>query len=54
MYAKNAPAAIATIPAARPSRPSMRFTAFIIATIHRIVSGTARSGESEITPWPGK
>ncbi len=54
MYAKNEPAAIATIPAARPSRPSMRLTAFTIATIHRIVSGTARSGEFEITPRPGK
>ena len=49
-YAKNAIAAIATIPAARPSSPSTRFTAFISATIHRTVSGTARSGESESTP----
>jgi len=37
MYTKNEPAAIATMPAASPSRPSTRFTAFTIATTHRIV-----------------
>ena len=52
-YAKNASAAMATVPAARPSSPSMRLTAFVIATTQRTVSGTPRSGPSERIPWPG-
>ena len=40
------------MPAARPSSPSTRFTAFATATTHRIVSGTARSGESSTIPEP--
>ena len=35
---KNAPAAIATMPAASPSSPSTRFTAFATATTQTIVS----------------
>ena len=32
--------AMAEMPAARPSRPSMRFTALVIPTIHSTVTGT--------------
>ncbi len=37
---KNEIAAIQTIPAARPSRPSMKLTALIVATTTRMVSTT--------------
>src|SRR5256885_1586762 len=53
MYAKNAIAAMATTPAARPSSPSMRFTAFTIATTHSTVSGTPMSEPSDRIPCPG-
>ena len=43
MKTKNAAPAIATIPAARPSSPSTRFTAFIIATIQKTVMSTETS-----------
>jgi hypothetical protein len=52
-HTKNAPAAINTIPAASPSRPSMRFTAFTRMSTQRIVSGTDRSGPNDMTPWLG-
>ena len=38
------------IPAASPSSPSIRFTAFTIASTQMIVSGTDRSDESEMIP----
>ena len=50
---KNAAAAIATIPAASPSRPSTRLTAFTTSASHRIVSGTARSELTDTMPAPG-
>ena len=54
IYRKNAPAAIATIPAARPSSPSTRFTAFTNATTHRIVISTLMSEPSSTKiPSPG-
>ncbi len=40
---KNDTAAMQTMPAARPSRPSMKFTALIVATTIRIVSSVAWS-----------
>ena len=52
MYTKNAPEAIAIMPAARPSRPSTRLTAFRIATTQITVSGTARSDPTTAI-WPG-
>ena len=51
--AKKATAAMATVPAASPSSPSMRLTAFTITRTHATVSGTARSDPSEITPCEG-
>src|SRR4051812_4916380 len=45
---------MATIPAASPSRPSMRFTAFTIATTQITVRGTARSEPRTSRPCPGK
>ena len=53
MYTKNAAAAIAIMPAASPSSPSTRFTAFATATTHRIVSGTATSCEQRHDLEPG-
>ncbi len=47
-------AEIATIPAASPSRPSMKLTALIVATTTRIVSRVDSSGVSPSVPPPGQ
>src|SRR6266542_1043668 len=49
---KNAAPAMTTIPAASPSRPSRRFTAFTMRTTQATVRGTARSDPTTMTPWP--
>ena len=49
---KNAVAPIAITPAASPSRPSMKFTALIVRTVSRIVSGMATSRLSTTVPLP--
>src|SRR5438105_4144121 len=41
------------MPAARPSRPSMKLIALMVITTSRMVSVTLRSGSSENTPPPG-
>ena len=52
-YRKNEPAPIATIPAARPSSPSIRFTALAIPTTHRTVISADMSGGSTVNPRNG-
>jgi hypothetical protein len=47
VYKKNAPAAMATMPAANPSRPSMRLIAFAIPATQMMPTSGARSGDSE-------
>ena len=49
---KNAMAPMATMPAARPSSPSMRFTAFTRISTQSTVSGTARSDPTITIPCP--
>src|SRR5919199_6064482 len=41
---------MAETPAARPSRPSMKFSALTVSTVSRIVAGTPTSGPSERVP----
>ena len=50
---KNAAAAIVTMPAARPSSPSIRLIALTISSTHATVSGTARSEPRDTTPCVG-
>src|SRR3954452_8992090 len=41
---------MAETPAARPSRPSMKFSALTVRTVSRMVSGTPTAGPSEMVP----
>ena len=52
-HAKNADAAMTTMPAASPSRPSMRLMALTITRTHSTVRGTATSDPSDTTPCVG-
>ena len=45
----SAKPAIATMPAARPSRPSMRLIAFVINTTHSAVTSGVQSDDSATT-----
>src|SRR5438067_8204195 len=49
---KNETAALATMPAASPSSPSIRFTAFTRISTQITVSGTARSDPTITIPCP--
>ena len=44
---------MATIPAASPSRPSIRFTAFAMPTTQSTVTRADRSGGSTVKPTNG-
>ncbi len=50
---KNAAAAMQTMPAARPSRPSTKFTALMVITTRATVSSVPCIGVSETVPTPG-
>ena len=52
-YRKNDPAAMATMPAARPSNPSIRLTALAIPTTHSTVMSADMSGGSTVKPRNG-
>ncbi len=52
-YRKNAAAAIPTMPAASPSRPSTKFTALIVMTTIATVSSVPWSGVSATMPTVG-
>src|ERR1019366_353577 len=49
-YTRNDTAATATMPAASPSRPSMKLIALMVITTIRMVSVTLRSGSSGNSP----
>ena len=53
VYTKKDEAAIAQIPAAKPSRPSTRLTALIMATSQKTVTKTETSSLSEMLASPG-
>jgi len=44
---------MATIPAARPSRPSMRLTALVMTHTHATVMSGSRSADREMNPAKG-
>src|ERR1700722_14171087 len=50
VYTRNDSAATATMPAASPSRPSMKLIALMVTTTIRMVSVTLRSGSSGKNP----
>ena len=50
---KNAAAAMHTMPEARPSRPSTKFTALMVITTSATVSSVPCIGVSETVPTPG-
>src|ERR1022692_137189 len=52
-YTRNDTAATATMPAASPSRPSMKLMALMVITTSRMVSVTLRSGSSGTPPPRG-
>lgn len=52
-YSTNAPEAMAMMPAARPSSPSMRLTAVVIAKTHSTTSSGFQSAESTTVPAKG-
>ncbi len=53
-YTKNVPAAMATIPAANPSRPSMRFTALAMPTTQiTVISGAMSGDRTSVVPTIG-
>ena len=51
---KNDPAPMATIPAAKPSKPSMRFTACVMPNSHNTVKSGTQSSDNTNTSRNGK
>ncbi|CAB4834509.1 unannotated protein [freshwater metagenome] len=54
LYRKNAAAAIATMPAASPSRPSIRLIAFVIPNSHSTVINGTQSAVRKKTSMNGR
>ena len=54
LYRKNAPAPIATMPAARPSRPSMRLIAWVMPSSQSTVISGTQSSDSNASSKNGK
>jgi hypothetical protein len=53
LYRKNAPAPMATMPAANPSSPSIRLIAWVITSSQMIVTSGIQSSDSTNTPRNG-